>query len=68
LIQRSGDFFIGDALMSVPWPRRIRWQEDQDEELNSIKRIAALDWRAIYPGHGPRISRKTFDFFFRKCL
>jgi glyoxylase-like metal-dependent hydrolase (beta-lactamase superfamily II) len=68
LIQKSGDFFVGDAIMTAPWPRRIRWQEDEQAEAASVGSIARLDWRALHPGHGPRISRRTFNFFFRNLF
>jgi glyoxylase-like metal-dependent hydrolase (beta-lactamase superfamily II) len=42
LVLASGDFFFGDALMTIPWPRRIRWQEDEPAELDSLRRIAGL--------------------------
>jgi glyoxylase-like metal-dependent hydrolase (beta-lactamase superfamily II) len=61
LLRAHGVFFVGDALMNLFGPRRIRWHEDEAAEVASLKMIASLDWHALYVGHGGVIQRKPFE-------
>jgi glyoxylase-like metal-dependent hydrolase (beta-lactamase superfamily II) len=66
LIQAHGFFFVGDALMNLFGPRRMRWHEDEVAEVASLKSIASLDWHALYVGHGSVVKRPAFERMLRR--
>jgi glyoxylase-like metal-dependent hydrolase (beta-lactamase superfamily II) len=65
-LKRHGVIFAGDALMNVIRPRRMCWHEDAAAEIESLKRIASLDWHALYIGHGSIVLRDPFERMLRR--
>ncbi|NDL67303.1 MBL fold metallo-hydrolase [Anaerotalea alkaliphila] len=69
LLLESGDLLVGDSLMGVlPWRKchMPLFVDEPESQLETILKIASLDFQRIHMGHGGMVSRQEFYRFYER--